>query len=176
MLDHDQIDRLDADRDKPAVYAWLRAYLRWHLAVWSNAVGLGWDEAAIDEHLDAFDLVEREWQELVRAAEAEDRLVAVARESARPVGILYAEEREERYLRVPMGVISWIFVEPVSRGTGVSRMLMAAAAEWMRERGLSATEVFVTADNPAAVQLYKRFGYRVIDHRMLGHVAGRPPG
>ncbi len=38
----------------------------------------------------------------------------------------------------------------------------------MTAQGVRGREVFVTAQNTAAVRLYERHGYRVVDHRMLG--------
>ena len=170
MLDHDQIDELDPTRDKPAVYAWLRSFLRWHLAVWSEAAGLRWSERDIDEHIGDHGLVEREWHELLAAAGDEHQLVAVARDRRRPIGVLHAREREDRYLRIPMGVVCWLFIEPVSRGTGVSRLLMDASTQWMQERGLRSAEVFVTADNAAALRVYKRARYGVVDYRLIAQL------
>jgi GNAT superfamily N-acetyltransferase len=168
-----QLGELDADRDKPAVYAWLRSYLRWHLGIWSRAAGLHWNSADIDDHIDAQALVERDWNELAQAARDDSQLVIVARASGRPIGIIHAQEREDRYLRVPLGLLCWIFVEPVSRGSGVSGMLIDASREWMQGRGLHAAEVFVTAENHAALTVYQRGGYRIVDHRLIARL-GEP--
>ena len=170
MLDRDQIDNLDPVRDKPAIYAWLRAFLRWHLDVWSKSAGLRWREADIDAHIEENDLVAREWLELTRAAEDERQLVAVARANRRPIGILHAQERTDRYLLLPIGVVCWLFIEPVSRGVGVSRTLMDACHAWMKQRGLGSAEVFVTAENRAAVRVYQRSGYEIVDHRLIARL------
>ena len=45
---------------------------------------------------------------------------------------------------------------------------MDVVNDWMKENAVSGREVFVTADNRAAVKLYEGFGYRMIDYRMLG--------
>ncbi|WP_428266195.1 GNAT family N-acetyltransferase [Haliangium sp.] len=160
------IGDLHPTRDKPAVFAWLRSHLRWHLATWSAAAGLGWDEAEIDARMDG-GLLAREWNILAEAAEVDDQLVAVAREGHRAVGIVHALEQRERYLEIPMGVLAWIFVAPVSRGSGASDLLLTTAHEWMRARGVRAAEVFVAADNEAARRLYRRHRYQAVDHRLL---------
>lgn len=165
-----QIGELDPDRDKPAVYAWLRSFLRWHLAAWSRAAGLHWSDADIDEHIDTHGLVERDWNALAEAANDDRQLVAVARAGGRPIGIIHASEREDRYLLIPMGVLCWIFVEPVSRGSGVSGLLMQASRDWMKGRGLQAAEVFVTSENHAAVTVYQRGGYHIVDHRLIARL------
>lgn len=167
MRDRDLIDDLDPIRDKPAIFAWLRAFLRWHIGAWSESAGLRWSEADVDEHLEEHELVQREWLELTDAAKDERQLVAVARANRRPIGIIHAQERTDRYLLMPLGVVCWIFVEPVSRGTGVSQVLMDACHEWMRTRGLRAAEVFVTAENQAAVRVYQKAGYHIVDHRLI---------
>lgn len=45
---------------------------------------------------------------------------------------------------------------------------MEAADSWMATQGVLGREVFVTAENVPALKLYERFGYRVVDARMLG--------
>lgn len=167
-----QIGDLHLVRDKPAVYAWLRAFLRGHLATASRAAGTPWSDARIDERIDRGGLLAREWQALADASQAEDQLVAVAREGARAVGIVHAMEQQDRYLGLRLGALSWIFVEPVSRGSGAGDLLMEAAHDWMRQRGLAAAEIFVTADNTPALALYRRHGYAVADHRLIVRLDG----
>lgn len=165
-----QIDELDPTRDKPAVFAWLRSFLRWHLDTWSRATGLHWSEDTIDDHIDARGLVERDWGELVAAHDDDAQHVAVARSLGRAVGIVHCQERVDRYLQINMGVVAWIFVEPVSRGSGVSTLLIEDSRAWMKQRGHAAGEVFVSADNPAAIKVYRRGGYEIVDHRMLARL------
>lgn len=171
-----EIDELHPVRDKPVVFAWLRSHLRWHLEAWSRAFGLTWSDRVIAQRIDDRDLVTNEWKELVAARDDEARFVGVARAGRRAVGIVYAEERVDRYLDVPIGVLSWLFVEPLSRGGGVAVMLLDAARAWMIERGLPAAEVMVTAENPAAVRAYGKGGYEVVDHRMVARFAGNLGG
>ena len=162
-----QIGDLHQERDRPAVYAWLRSFLRWHLHTWSRAAGLSWSEAEVDRQIDYNDLIQRDWDALAAATQDPAQLVAVAREAGRAVGIIHAGQRTDRYLQIPLGVVQWIFVEPVSRGQGIADQLMDAAQTWMRQQGLRAAEVFVTADNAAALALYRRSGFHITDHRML---------
>lgn len=167
-----QIGDLHLERDRPAVFAWLRSFLRWHLHTWSRAAGLAWTEDEVDDHIDQGGLVERDWDELAAAAADPDQLVAVAREAGRAVGVIHAGERTDRYLQRPRGVVHRIFVEPVSRGMGAGDLLLEASVTWMKQRGLGAVEVFVTADNAAAVKLYRRGGFEVVDHRMIARLGG----
>ncbi len=165
-----EIGELHLERDRPAIFAWLRSYLRWHLEVWSRTAGLYWDDAQITAHIEHNDLVERDWHELREAAQDSDQLVAVARSSGRPLGIIHANQRRDRYLCIHLWVICWIFVEPVSRGTGISGRLIRHSHEWMQHRGLGTAEVFVTAENRAAEVTYSRGGYRLVDHRLMARL------
>ncbi len=162
-----QLGDLHPTRDKPALYAWLRSHLRWHLQAWSEQVGLRWPEREIDARIDRGGLLAREWDALCAASEADDQYVAMARDGQRAVGVVHAHEQRERYLDVPIGVLAWIFVEPLARGVGAGDLLIGAAHTWMRGRGLIGAEVFTSADNDPALGLYHRHRYRVADHRML---------
>ncbi len=48
---------------------------------------------------------------------------------------------------------------------------MSAALKWMGSRGCVGSEVYVSANNRAAVALYEKLGYQVSDMRLL-----RPAG
>jgi ribosomal protein S18 acetylase RimI-like enzyme len=51
----------------------------------------------------------------------------------------------------------WVAAE--HRGRGIGRLLMEAVIAWARESRLHAVLLDVTADNAAAVQLYRRLGF-----------------
>ncbi len=155
--------------DEPALRVWMRRFLHEHLRWWSEAYGLGWSEAAIAGHILGHDLVERDWQGLLAAARAyDDHFVAVAREGDRPLGAVWARTDTHAYLRVEIGVISWLYVTPEARGAGAGGVLVDEALGWMRSRGLRRAELFVVAGNGAAVRTYERAGLQIIDHRMGG--------
>ena len=167
------IHELHAERDKPIVFAWLRSHLRWHLAAWCRAFGMYWNDADIDRHIDDHSLVLRDWDSLLAARNADDQFVGVSREGRRAVGIVWAKERVDPYLDVRIGVLAWLFVEPLSRGSGMSVLLIDAANQWMARRGVPAAEVFVTAENSAAVNAYRRAGYEMVDQRMIARITAR---
>ena len=108
----------------------------------------------------------RDWQELI-GADSDRQWVRVAGER-RAQGIVFAQKRQDRYMGFEVGALSWIYVDEATRGQGVSTALMTAAGDWMTAQGVRGREVFVTAQNTAAVRLYERHGYQVVDHRMLG--------
>ncbi len=118
-------------------------------------------ESSLDE------LVEKNWHNLLEAS-LSGQFVQVVDEPLS--GIVFAEKRQEPYMGFDIGVLSWIYVDPAARGQGVSRRLMEAAHAWMDEQGVRGRQVFVTATNEAAVKLYQRYGYSVVDYRMLATV------
>lgn len=57
-----------------------------------------------------------------------------------------------------------VFVHAQARGSGVGRVLMAAALDRARERGARRMELDVNEDNPAAVALYSSLGFSATDN------------
>ena len=161
-----RIDDLHPD-DRPAVHRLLHDYLHWHVSTWAEAVGLGWSSQQVDAHLRTHDLVGRDWSELLEASADPERYVAALREEEALIGVVYARSRIEPYLEMPVGVLSWIAVDPAARGRGAGKTLMEAASSWMRDRSLPWAQLYVTAANHPAVSLYEASGYRVVDYRML---------
>jgi ribosomal protein S18 acetylase RimI-like enzyme len=56
-----------------------------------------------------------------------------------------------------------IAVEPTARGRGVGMLLVEGFLEEVGRRGQSAAHVVVAADNDAAVSLYRRAGFHVVE-------------
>ena len=61
--------------------------------------------------------------------------------------------------------ISGIALLPTFRGQGLGTRLMLAMRDRARSEGLSRTSLIAAAENAAAVRLYERLGYVVIDRR-----------
>lgn len=57
-----------------------------------------------------------------------------------------------------------IATAPAARGRGIGARLLAAAEDVARERGCRALRLEVRVDNPNAIALYERAGYRRIGH------------
>lgn len=148
--------------DETTVKAWLEPYLTQHLTWWTAAYG-----TAPRHSLET--LVNREWNDVFTKSRSAEGFVCIAEDTG-PLGVVCANLRDDRYMGVPVGVLSWLYVAETARGTGVSSRLMEAAESWMTAQGVQGREVFVTLENVAAVRLYERFGYRVVDARMLGAV------
>lgn len=153
--------------DVQQIWPWLQQHLRWHLAHWAAQANLDWSDDDVERRIVDGRLVQREWAALLGASAAPDAVVRVLRRGDRAVGVVHAEERPDRYLGVNVGVLSWLHVAEAERGRGYARPLVEAATAWFQERKLTLAEVFVTAENEAAVKAYARGGFAVVDHRML---------
>lgn len=153
--------------DASRVCGWLEAWLLEHIGGWTPYYGLTWDVDEIAAHIARHALVDREWAEIVRAAGEENCLVRVMEEAHEVVGIIYAEFTEDRYLKVPVGVVSWLYVDPVWRGAGIASRLIGAARTWHAERGAAASEVFVTMNNFRAMHSYIGAGFAPVDARLV---------
>lgn len=58
----------------------------------------------------------------------------------------------------------WLYyaaANPASRGKGVGRRMVAAAEEWLRERGVVKAQLLVRETNAGVVSFYKRLGFEV---------------
>lgn len=163
-----ELTALHHERDAAVVRAWLAAHVRDHLRAWSETLGEAWTDAAIDEHAARHGLVEREWADLRAAADREPRgFVRLARQDGRPVGVLWAEERPDRFLCRPVAALCWVYVARAWRGRGVADALMAAYEGWAGRRPVVAREVYVTSSNAPALRLYERRGFVTSDHRLF---------
>lgn len=154
-------------QDASDVRKWLADWLEHHIAGWSNAYGLAWKPDKIRMHIYDENLVDREWLEISEAASDPERFVRVAEINGDSAGIVYAEQRLDRYLALPQGVLSWLYVVPEARGRQLAASLLKGAHNWMRAQQLTVSEVFATATNQAALQTYNRAGYQIVDHRLV---------
>jgi ribosomal protein S18 acetylase RimI-like enzyme len=84
-----------------------------------------------------------------------------------PLGIVSARKQPDRFMGFEVGILSWIYVDPLARGRGIADALMEATGAWMNEQGVEGRQVYVTIGNEAAVSLYRRHGYKAADYRML---------
>lgn len=88
--------------------------------------------------------------------------VLVAELDGRVVGYVYAavEGYDWMSLRGPAGVLHDIVVHPAHRGHGIGELLLAAALEFLRERGAPRAVLSTAEGNDAAHRLFARAGFR----------------
>ncbi len=154
--------------DRLVMTGWLTAYLRCHNRAWVEAHGLGWTPAETEAQMIVSDVVDEHWHQLVRVAGAAGNRVRVARQGDRPLGVAWVGARRHAYLKIPTGVIQWIYTCPRARGEGVATRLLEDGLDWMRQLELRSAEVSVLANNEPAKRLYSRFGLATADVRMMG--------
>jgi ribosomal protein S18 acetylase RimI-like enzyme len=91
-----------------------------------------------------------------------DVVILVAEQDGRVVGYVYAglEPLSWKELRGPAGFIHDLVVEKQARGVGIARALLAAAIEWLRERGAPRVVLWTAAQNRPAQRLFDAAGFR----------------
>ena len=99
---------------------------------------------------------------LVSQLEADDFVILVAVEEGEVVGYVYAglEPMSWKELRGPAGFIHDVAVREESRRSGVAAQLIAAAIEWLRDRGAPRVILWTAAPNEPAQRLFRRLGFR----------------
>ena len=66
------------------------------------------------------------------------------------------------------GWVYYVAVAPSAQGSGLGRVLMAAAEEWVRLRGIPKLQLMVRSANTRVLGFYDRLGYEVQDTVVLG--------
>jgi ribosomal protein S18 acetylase RimI-like enzyme len=91
-----------------------------------------------------------------------DVAVIVAEDKGNVVGYAYAAVEGYDYmaLRGPAGVLHDIIVDPGHRGRGVGRLLLHAALEFLRLRGVPRVVLSTAERNEAAQRLFASVGFR----------------
>ncbi len=73
------------------------------------------------------------------------------------------------------GWVYYVATQPELQGQGVGRRIMAAAENWLRQRGVWKVQLLVRADNKAVVEFYEHLGYRDTQTTCLQKVLSAPP-
>lgn len=98
------------------------------------------------------------------STQLEDPVVAdlVADDNGGVIGYAYAAVEGHDYmaLRGPAGVLHDFIVDPGHRGRGVGRLLLEAALEFFRSRGVPRVVLSTAERNEAAQRLFERTGFR----------------
>jgi ribosomal protein S18 acetylase RimI-like enzyme len=91
-----------------------------------------------------------------------DVVVLVAEQDGQTVGYVYAglEPLSWKELRGPAGFIHDIVVDERARRSGVAKLLMTAAVEWLRDNGAPRVMLWTAAQNESAQKLFESLGFR----------------
>jgi ribosomal protein S18 acetylase RimI-like enzyme len=97
-----------------------------------------------------------------RALEGPSSEVLVARDESGLAGSVMVGEDGHR------GWVYYLAVAPNRRRSGLGRALMAAAEDWLRERGAPKIQLMVREDNEEAAAFYRALGLEVQKVMVLG--------
>src|SRR5205085_9930650 len=91
-----------------------------------------------------------------------DKAVLVADNYGDMIGYAYAaiEGYDYMALRGPAGVLHDVIVAPLHRGRGIGRLLIDAALEFFRSRGVPRVVLSTAERNKAAQRLFESMGFR----------------
>ena len=92
----------------------------------------------------------------------DDVVVLVAERNDAVVGYVYAglEPQSWKELREACGFIHDVVVEQGGRRVGIATALIAAATEWLRERGAPRVMLWTAQRNDGAQRFFERLGFR----------------
>lgn len=107
------------------------------------------------------------YDDLVDFVYASSNAVLVAERDGRRIGfLLMLDSMPDEVTRTPQGFIAYMAVEAAARAQGVGSLLLRAAEEEARRRGLPFMGLMVTETNAAARALYDRADY-ITERRLL---------
>jgi ribosomal protein S18 acetylase RimI-like enzyme len=66
------------------------------------------------------------------------------------------------------GWVYYVAVREDAQGRGLGRAMMAAAEDWLRERGVRKVQLMVRDTNESVVAFYEALGYEVTPVKVLG--------
>jgi RimJ/RimL family protein N-acetyltransferase len=98
------------------------------------------------------------WEELTRSVtETGGHVMFVAFEGDNPIGSAYGLRDQEWD---DGGRVGGMWVRPESRRLGVGSALLREVLDWARECAFSRLGLWASAQNPAAMAVYRRAGFR----------------
>jgi ribosomal protein S18 acetylase RimI-like enzyme len=113
------------------------------------------------------------WQgRLEDAARGEQTWLLFARSGQDLLGMIgaYRENRDESQDDHRLATIISVYVTPPARGRGISRLLMEAILDRLKQAGFHKVQLGVMSDQAAAVHLYQSFGFVTVktEHNRMG--------
>ena len=116
----------------------------------------------------------RELEYVEQIVTQEDRLVAVAEEDGKLVGLIHASIQSSKDIPIVIPrrfvLIECIVVTKLYRGRGVGARLLERAEQWAISEGVHTIELGVWEFNQSAISFYHRAGYDTATRRMSKHL------
>lgn len=107
------------------------------------------------------------YERLLDIVERQSHRIFIAQRGEAPIGFLLAvDDLTDEVTGEPQRFIAYMAVDPAQRQLGVGALLLTAAENEARERGLPYITLMVTDENIAARTLYERNGF-VTERRLL---------
>jgi len=102
-------------------------------------------------------------EEVKKAFQKNNVLILVAEEKGHLIGYIWVKTHFLNYLKPKkkVGYINELFVKKEFRGKGVSSKLMEKVLDWFKGQRIGFVSLGVFAQNSAAINLYKKFGFEL---------------
>lgn len=134
----------------------------------SNPIVSGDFSLATDENV-------AKWQQYVMKVHEEDEnQVLVAEVDGKVVGYVFFENRAGTALETAYtwASVNDLYVHPAYRRKGIATKLMKHTFDYLKSIGVTHVRLYVMIDNHAAINLYRKFGFKDLQLRMQMHSAG----
>ena len=106
-------------------------------------------------------LAEQSYERLLDIVFSQSHVALIAWAGSDPVGfVLLLDEMPDEVTLTPQGFIAYMAVEPRFSRRGIARLLLDAAQDEARARGLPYLSLMVTEENLAARTLYEEAGFQ----------------
>ena len=153
--------------DTQIIKDWLFTFLKEHLTWWSNSYSLNWDDSRIESHIKNNKLADNAFDFISNASKNDTDFVRTLKISNHIAGVVHAQVATNKLIKLQIGRIQWIWIEPQNRGSGYGKMLIREAHKWLSDMQIAGAELFVNSTNHSAVSLYQSLGYEISDYQML---------
>lgn len=96
----------------------------------------------------------------------------LAERAGKPAGVIVFFMTYSTWYGAPGVYVQDLFVAKASRGEGVGKLLLAAAARWSAARGATHLKLSVDADNQPAQAFYESTGFTHRDDELMYMIGG----
>lgn len=98
--------------------------------------------------------------EFYHSYDAENDRVWVCEDNEKIVGFLLAMRKDEMTVQ-----FRYFYLEPEYRGIGMGNELMRLFMNFVKEKGYKSVYLWTTNEQTAAINLYKRYGFRLTEEK-----------